>query len=76
MRHPLITICDLRPLTNDELDRLEATLRHILGTAPDLTDTERATLAASIYAIAREREIRRSTNQFMRSKRGNFGIPR
>ena len=51
MRHPLITICDLRPLTDLELERLEATVRQILDTALDLTDAERATLIASLANI-------------------------
>ena len=34
MRHPLITISNLQSLTDAELERLEATLRHILETYP------------------------------------------
>jgi hypothetical protein len=51
MRHPLITISDLQSLTDAELERLEATLRHILETALDLTDAERATIALSLGNI-------------------------
>jgi hypothetical protein len=51
MRHPLITISDLQSLTDAELNRLEATLRHILETALDLTEAERATIALSLGNI-------------------------
>jgi hypothetical protein len=51
MRHPLITIHDLQHLTDAELERLEATLRHILETALDLTEAERATIALSLGNI-------------------------
>jgi hypothetical protein len=51
MRHPLITISDLQSLTDAELARLEATLRHILETALDLTEAERATIALSLGNI-------------------------
>jgi hypothetical protein len=51
MRHPLITISDLQSRTDAELNRLEATLRHILETALDLTDAERATIALSLGNI-------------------------
>ena len=51
MRHLLITISDLQSLTDAELNRLEATLRHILETALDLTDAERANLKASLDNI-------------------------
>jgi hypothetical protein len=51
MRHPLITISDLQSLTDAELNRLEATLRHTLETALDLTEAERATIALSLGNI-------------------------
>jgi hypothetical protein len=51
MRHPLITISDLQSLTDAELNRLEASLRHILETANDLTEAERATIALSLGNI-------------------------
>lgn len=51
MRHLLITISDLQSLTDAELNRLEATLRHILETALDLTEAERATIALSLGNI-------------------------
>lgn len=51
MRHPLITISDLQRLTDAELNRLEATLCHILETALDLTEAERATIALSLGNI-------------------------
>ena len=51
MRHLLITISDLQSLTDAELSRLEATLRHILETALDLSETERATIALSLGNI-------------------------
>ena len=51
MRHPLITISELQSLTDAELERLEATLRHILETAADLTDAERATIVLSLINI-------------------------
>ena len=51
MRHPLITISDLQSLTDAELERLEATLRHILDTAFDLSEAERATIALSLGNI-------------------------
>jgi hypothetical protein len=51
MRHPLITISDLQPFTDEELNRLEATLRHTLETALNLTQDERATIALSLGNI-------------------------
>jgi hypothetical protein len=51
MRHLLITSSDLQSLTDAELNRLEATLRHILETAIDLTETERDTIIASLGNI-------------------------
>ena len=51
MRHPLITISDLQSITDAELNRLEASLRHILETVLDLTETERATIALSLGNI-------------------------
>jgi hypothetical protein len=51
MRHPLITISDLQSLTDAELERLEASLRHILETAIDLSETERTTIALSLGNI-------------------------
>lgn len=51
MRHPLITISDLQSLTDAELERLEATLRHILETAIDLTEAERRNIIATLATI-------------------------
>lgn len=51
MRHQLISISDLQHLTDAELNRLEATLRHILETAIDLTEAERANIALSLGNI-------------------------
>jgi hypothetical protein len=51
MRHLLITISDLQSLTDVELNRLEATLRHILETAIDLTETERGNIITSLKLI-------------------------
>ena len=51
MRHPLITISNLQSLTDAELERLEATLRHILETTFDLTEAERDNIIASLANI-------------------------
>lgn len=51
MRHPLIKISDLQSLTDAELERLIAALRHILETPLDLTDAERGNIAASLEAV-------------------------
>lgn len=51
--HMLITINDLKPLTDAELDRLEAQLRHILGTHA-LTTDDRITIIASLVNIRQE----------------------
>ena len=51
MRHFLITMSDLQPLTDAELERLDATLRHILETALDLSEAERATIIASLVNV-------------------------
>lgn len=48
--HMLITINDLKPLTDAELERLEAQLRHILDTH-DLTTDDRITIIASLVNI-------------------------
>jgi hypothetical protein len=51
MRHPLITISDLQSLADAELERLEATLRHILEISLDLTEMERGNIIASLANI-------------------------
>lgn len=51
--HMLITINDLKPLTDTELDRLEAQLRHILDTHA-LTNDDRITIIASLVHIRQE----------------------
>lgn len=51
--HMLITINDLKPLTDTELDRLEAQLRHILDTHA-LTNHDRITIIASLVNIRQE----------------------
>lgn len=51
--HMLITINDLKPLTDTELERLEAQLRHILETHA-LTNEDRITIIASLVNIQQE----------------------
>lgn len=51
--HILITINDLKPMTDTELDRLEAQLRHILETQV-LTTDDRITIIASLVNIRQE----------------------
>ena len=51
--HMLITINDLKPLTDIELERLEAQLRHILDTHT-LTTDDRITIIASLVTIRQE----------------------
>jgi len=51
--HMLITINDLKPLTDAELERLEAQLRHILDTHT-LTTDDRITIIASLVTIRQE----------------------
>lgn len=51
--HMLITINDLKPLTDAELDRLEAQLRHTLDTHA-LTIDDRITIIASLVNIRQE----------------------
>lgn len=51
--HMLITIGDLKPLTDAELKRLEAQLRHIQDTQT-LTTNDRITINASLVNIRQE----------------------
>ena len=51
--HILITINDLKPLTDAELERLEAQLRHILDTHALAID-DRITIIASLVNICKE----------------------
>lgn len=51
--HMLITINDLKPLTDTELERLEAQLRHILDMHA-LTRDDQITIIASLVNIRQE----------------------
>jgi hypothetical protein len=60
--HMLITINDLKPLTDTELERLEAQLRHILDTH-ELTRDDRITIIASLVNIRIEIDRRSALPQ-------------
>lgn len=61
--HMLITINDLKPLIDAELDRLEAQLRHILDTNA-LTTEDRITVIASLVNIRIEIDHRSTLPRF------------
>ena len=64
--HMLITINDLKPLTDAELERLEAQLRHILDTHA-LTTDDRITIIASLVNIRQETDRRATLAKFPES---------
>lgn len=51
MPHPLITPSDLLPLSDFELELLDAALRRALEHDPDLTDRDRETLMRSVQSV-------------------------
>lgn len=61
--HMLITINDLKPLTDAELDRLEVQLRHILDTHA-LTNDDRITIIASLVNIRIEIDHRAASQTY------------
>lgn len=55
--HMLLTIYDLKPLTDAQLAVLDRRLRHILASTT-LTETDRANIFASLDAISPEQSLR------------------
>lgn len=51
MPHPLITLTDLLPLSDFELELLDAALRRTLEHDPTLTDRDRETLMCSVQSV-------------------------